>query len=188
MAEIRKNEALLEVVDENDFVVRLEKRGIIHQKGLLHREVHIYFLTPHEEIIFQHRAKNKEARPDKLDATVGGHVEPGMSYAETAIKECREETGLNLHINDLVFVKKTRSESFDETTGMTNNVFRTYYAYLYKGDINDLKVEEGKSLGFESWSIDKLFRLSDKEKERFIPIIISEENLKMIQQIKNQLL
>ena len=79
---------MLEVVDENDNIVGLETRVNVHKDGLLHREIHIFFITPNGEIIFQHRAKDKDTYPDKLDATVGGHVDPGMSYEETAIKEC----------------------------------------------------------------------------------------------------
>ena len=85
---------MLEVIDENDNVVGLENRAKIHQDGLLHREIHIWFLTPKSEIVFQHRAKNKDTYPDKLDATVGGHVGPKMSYEETVVKECKEETGI----------------------------------------------------------------------------------------------
>ena len=68
---------LLEIINEHDEVIGLETRGKIHQDGLLHREIHVWFITPNGEIIFQHRAKDKDTYPDKLDATVGGHVEPG---------------------------------------------------------------------------------------------------------------
>ena len=67
-----KSVEMLEVVNEQDIVIGLESRSMIHQKGLLHREIHIWFITPEGEIIFQHRAKTKDTYPDKLDATVGG--------------------------------------------------------------------------------------------------------------------
>jgi isopentenyldiphosphate isomerase len=104
---------MLEIIDENDNVVGLETRGKIHKDGLLHREIHIWFITPQGEIIFQHRAKDKDTYPDKLDATVGGHVEPNMSYEETAVKECREETAIDIDPTKLLFLTKMRKESFD---------------------------------------------------------------------------
>lgn len=100
------NEEKLEVINENDEVIGLESRKVIHQKGLLHREIHILFMTPNREIIFQHRAKDKDTYPDKLDATVGGHVEPGISYEDTAIKECKEETGVDINPSKLKLIKK----------------------------------------------------------------------------------
>jgi isopentenyldiphosphate isomerase len=170
-------EEQLEIVNENDEVIGLESRKTIHQKGLLHREIHIWFMTPAREILFQHRAKDKDTYPDKLDATVGGHVEPGMSYEATALKEGEEETGIKLDLSKLKLVKKMRKESFDEATGLTNNTIRSQYVYLFDGSIDDLQVEDGKAIGFEAWKIDSLPTLSNEDKSRFIPMILSKEFL-----------
>ena len=165
----------LEIVNENDEVIGLESRELIHQKGLLHREIHVWFMTPNREIIFQHRAKDKDTYPDKLDATVGGHVEPSMSYEETAIKESKEETSIDLDPNKLKLVTKIHKKTFDEATGLINNSIRSQYAYLFEGDFGSLQVETGKAIGFEAWKIDLLPSLSEQDRNRFIPIILSEE-------------
>jgi len=153
-------EEQLEVINEDDEVIGLESRETIHQKGLLHREIHVWFITPNREIIFQHRAKNKDTYPDKLDATVGGHVEPGVSYEETAVKECEEETGVKLDLLNL----------------------RLVYVYLFDDNISDLRVEEGKAIGFEAWRIDSLPSLSKQDQERFIPMILSKEFLDLFEE------
>lgn len=168
---------LLEIINENDEVIGLETREKIHKEGLLHREIHIWFLTPQAEIVFQHRAKDKDTYPDKLDATVGGHVEPKMLYEETAVKECKEETGIDIDLKKLVFLRKMRKKSFDEATGLTNNTIRSQYAYLYDGSINDLQVEDGKAEGFEAWKIDDLSHLSEDNKNKFIPLILQQDML-----------
>lgn len=167
----------LEVINENDEVVGLESRDVIHEKGLLHREIHVWFMTPAREIIFQHRSKNKDTYPDKLDATVGGHVEPGMSYIDTAIKEAQEETGITLDLSKLKLIKKMHQKTFDDATGRTNNTIRSQYVYLFEGNINDLHVEEGSALGFEAWPIEDLPHLSPDDKEKFISLILSKEFL-----------
>lgn len=84
----------LNIVDEDDNIIGQETRSEVHRLGLLHHEVHVYFITSNKEIIFQHRAKDKDFYPDLLDATVGGHVDLGDDYKETAIREVEEETGL----------------------------------------------------------------------------------------------
>lgn len=162
------NEEILEVVDESGVTIGLETRSNVHKKGLLHKEIHVWFFTPEKEIIFQHRAKDKETFPDLLDATAGGHLEAGDSFEQTVLKECLEETGLNLKIEDFVFVRNLRKESFDEVTGLTNNVIRPQYAYLFKGNIADLRIEEGKSEGFVKVPLEKILNLSDEEKKKFI--------------------
>ncbi len=180
-----KEPEMLEVIDNEDTVIGLETRTKIHQNGLRHREIHIWFFTPRGEIIFQHRAKDKDTYPDKLDATVGGHVEPGMTYEETAVKECEEETGINIDLVKLVFLTKMKTESFDKATGLTNNTIRSQYAYLYDGDIGDLRVEEGKAEGFEAWKIDNLFNLSKKDKDKFIPLILHENMLNLFNEARH---
>lgn len=175
---------MLEVIDENDNVVGLETREKVHKDGLLHREIHIWFITPLAEIIFQHRAKDKDTYPDKLDATVGGHVEPKMSYEETAVKEGQEETGINIDLEKLVFLKKMRKKSFDEATNLINNTLRSQYAYLYDGSINDLQVEVGKAEGFEVWKIDDLPHLSENDKSKFIPLILGQDMLDLFSRAK----
>lgn len=177
-------EEYLEIVNEKDEVVGKETREKIHREGLLHREIHVWFITPNKEIIFQHRAKDKDTYPDLLDATVGGHVEIGMSYDETALKEMEEETGVKAKIEDLQILRKVQKRSEDQATGRVNNAFKVQYVYIYTGRVEDLKVEAGKSLGFELWPIQKLFNLNEEERRRFIPTFLEPEFLNMFDNLK----
>lgn len=176
----------LNIVDDNDNISGIEDRTTIHEKGLLHREVHVYFITPNHEIIFQHRAKDKDTFPDLLDATVGGHVEIGDSYEETAVKETLEETGVLVKISDLILVKKIRNIIKDEVTDRVNNAFKEEYVYLYNGKIENLKIETGKAIGFEAWPIDRLLSLNDAEKTKFIPNIHNFAITTLLNFIKNK--
>ena len=175
----------LNIVDENDNIIGEDSRENIHKYGLLHRETHVFFVSSKKEIIFQHRAKNKDTFPDKLDATVGGHVEIGDSYEKTAIKEAKEETGVKINPADLIFINKIKKYSKDEATGKINNNFNSRYLYVYRGNIADLKVEGKEALGFESFSLEKLVNLSITEKTRFIPFVLNFSVGELIKFIKN---
>ena len=163
---------ILNIVDNDDKIIGEKTREEIHQEGLLHREIHVYFLTPKKELIFQHRAKDKDTYPDLLDATVGGHVEIGDSYEETATKEAFEETGIMVDASDLIFLNKTKNRSEDKVTGKINNSIKQSYIYIFKGNVSDLKIEEGKSLGFEIWPIEKLLAINEGDSKKFIPYIL----------------
>jgi len=176
---------LLNIVNENDEIIGEKSREEIHKKGLLHREIHVYFVTPNKELIFQHRAKNKDTFPDLLDATVGGHVEIGQGYGETAIKETKEETGVKINNSDLIFINKIRLLGKDDKTGKINNVFNSRYLYIYRADVSDLIVEEGKALGFEVWPLDKLMAISEEDKKRFIPYILEFSTTKLAETINS---
>jgi isopentenyldiphosphate isomerase len=182
-----ENREKLDVVNENDEVVGQETREQIHKEGLLHREIHIWFITSDGQLIFQHRAKDKDTYPDLLTAAVGGHVDLGMSYEDTAVKEMEEETGLKVKITDLHFLKKMRIRSVDGSTGKINNTIRMQYAYIYKGNISDLKIEKGKAIGFEAWPIDKMFKLSEDEKKHFIPLYYSPDFLELFKSVRSLL-
>jgi len=175
----------LNIVNDKDEIIGEETREIIHANGLLHREIHVYFITPNKEIIFQHRAKDKDTFPDLLDATVGGHVEIGSSYEEAAVKETGEETGIVINNSDLIFINKIKKSAKDEKTGKINSVFNSRYLFIYRGDVNDLKIEAGKALGFEVWPIDKLLSASASDKKRFIPYILEFTGTELTEYIKN---
>jgi len=178
------DERRLNVVDGDGNIVGEETREKIHRDGLLHKEIFIIFYTPKGEIIFQHRAKDKDTFPDKLDIAVGGHVEMGEDFLTTALNETAEETGLKLKPSDLQYIKTLKVVSYDRVTGKTNNSLRACYSYLYGGDVGDLKVEDGKACGFEAYLIDKLLVANEEERSRFIPGIFSEEVLEMFINIR----
>ncbi|MCL4437678.1 hypothetical protein M1513_01405 [Patescibacteria group bacterium] len=79
----------------------------------------------------------------------------------------------------------TKSKSYDQVTGMTNNVIRAVYAFRYDGKIENLKVEKGKAIGFEAWSFEKLFDISEADKKYFIRAILEKEILDIFRKIQN---
>lgn len=174
----------LNIVDEEGDIIGVETREMIHKQGFLHRVVNIFFFTPQGDIIFQHRAKDKDTYPDLLDSTVGGHVEIGMDYDSTAVQEIKEETGLTVAKEKLIFIQKLHSNQYDVLTGKINNDLKAYYAYRYDGRVENLQVEAGKAIGFEAWPIEKLFTLSEEDKRRFVPAALSDEVLEMYRKIQ----
>lgn len=169
----------LNIVDESGNIVGEDTKENVHKKGLLHREIHVWFYTPKGEIIFQHRAKDKDTFPDMLDATVGGHVEIGSDYEDTAIKEIEEETGVIKDKGELKLVKTVRSNHIDPISRKTNNVIRKVFAYKFTGNFTDLRTEEGKSEGFEIWSIESLEKIPSEDEKKFIPSFLNAEHIEM---------
>lgn len=164
-------EEKLNIVNEDDEVIGVEEREVIHKNGLLHREIHVNFITPDKKIIFQRRALDKDTFPGLLDAAVGGHVEIGDSYEDAAVKEVFEETGLKIAKEDLIELVKNHNNYKDETTGKINHAFQQEFIYIYKDDIADLKIEAGKGLGFEVWTVEDLLNLDDEGRKKFIPYV-----------------
>ena len=87
---------IFEIVNENDEIVGMEEMEKIAKERWIIRTAIIWFFTPKGEIIFQHRAKDSVVLADLLDSTVGGKVEPGASYEDTAIIEAIEKTRVHI--------------------------------------------------------------------------------------------
>jgi len=92
-----QEQELLDVVDERDVVI---KRGVaredIHARRLLHRSVIVFVLNSKGQIFVQERSPAKDVYPGLLLASCSGHVLSGESYKEAAIRELREELGIEV--------------------------------------------------------------------------------------------
>lgn len=82
----------LDVVNEKDEVIDTLPRPEIHEKNLLHRAVHVFLLNKSgSEIYLQKRSHLKDSHPGKWDSSASGHVDPGESYLDCAVRELWEE-------------------------------------------------------------------------------------------------
>jgi len=66
----------------------------VHEKGLLHRAVHVFVVNRHGELLIQKRSRFKDAHPEVWDSSVAGHLDSGEDYAAAAMRELEEEMGI----------------------------------------------------------------------------------------------
>lgn len=99
-------EELLTQVDDQNNVLGPIKRSDAHKNGNYYRTIFVLVRDQDNRILFQKRSATKDLYPNCWDLSVGGHVDYGDSYEETAIRELQEELGLSATIDDLVFLKE----------------------------------------------------------------------------------
>lgn len=100
------------VVNEKDEVIGHENFFDAIEKGCIRRGSCIFIVDEHGHHLIQKRSRHI-SKPLKLDKSVGGHVDEGSSYEETAHKEAEEELGLaNLVLETIAMSHKT-SEFFE---------------------------------------------------------------------------
>lgn len=90
------DEEIFDVVDQHDRVIEQRTRSEVHRRHLLHRSVHVLVYNARGEIFLQKRSMHKDCNPGVWDASVSGHVDAGETYDECALREAREELGLEL--------------------------------------------------------------------------------------------
>ena len=100
------SDELLDVVDDADLVTGQELRAVVHQRGLQHRGVHIFLVTPENKMLVQQRSLQRETSPLALDCSVSEHVKAGERYREAAVRGLKEEMGIwDIHIHALIKFK-----------------------------------------------------------------------------------
>ena len=166
---------MLEVVDDDDNVIGIRSRDEIHALGLRHREIHLWLVTPDNEIIFQHRSATKDTFPNLLDASAGGHVEVGQTYEQATIMEAQEEMGLAIAPDQLGHLAKLDNYAVDERLNKTNRTFRETYWLRYSGKLNDLRIEAGEAVGFVALPAAEVFALTPENARGCIPGLFYED-------------
>jgi isopentenyldiphosphate isomerase len=88
---------LLDIVTEDDVVVRQELRSVIYQEKVsCFRVINAFVYNSKGELWIPRRHQSKKLFPLYLDASVGGHVMAGETYEEAFFRETKEEIGLGV--------------------------------------------------------------------------------------------
>lgn len=89
-------EEIFDIVNERDEVVGQAPRSEVHAKKLLHRAVHVLVFNARGQLFLQKRSMLKDTAKGKWDSSASGHVDSGEDYDPCAMRELREEIGLQL--------------------------------------------------------------------------------------------
>ena len=98
---------LLDILDsEGNRTGEVRERQIAHEDGSLHPTAHIWIARKGEagwEILLQKRSSTKESFPGCLDVSAAGHVGAGEEYLTSAVRELKEELGIDALPGELAF-------------------------------------------------------------------------------------
>ena len=97
-----QNEQLTQV-DKHNNVIGGVSRGVAHSTpGIYYRTIFILVKNDKNEILIQKRSPSKDLYPNCWDLSVGGHVNFDKSYVETAVRELKEELGIEASEKDFI--------------------------------------------------------------------------------------
>lgn len=89
-------EEIFDVVNDRDEVIGQQTRTEVHRLGLMHRAVHVLVFNSRGQVFLQKRSMEKDRQPGLWDSSASGHLDGGEEYDACAIRELREEIGLQL--------------------------------------------------------------------------------------------
>ena len=109
---------LLDIVDENgnptgDIIERTKA----HEIGAPHRTSHVWLIRKSSidttQILIQKRSNTKDCHPGSYDISSAGHIPAGSDYISSALRELKEELGVDANPNELIFIG-FRKDGFEQ--------------------------------------------------------------------------
>lgn len=140
-------EEIVDIVDENDNVVRQATWKEMFENSLLHRTANVIVFNSKGEIFVHRRALDLKLYPGLYDVKFGGSVRAGETYDEAARRELFEEAGIDdVKLSPLFKCRNNRKE---------NNVFRMVFKTVHDGKIefDSSEVAEGRFMDASEISI-----------------------------------
>jgi len=146
---------IYDFVDEDDNIIGKATRKEVHDKNLIHRSVMFFIFDKEGRIFVGQRTKNKEFFKEYWSIVLGGHVNSGETYDEAAIREFKEETGLE--------AKPVYMGSFKQRITEEKENIKVYAFYTDEfPKIDPFEIKEGKFMTIEEMK-EKI------KKEKFLP-------------------
>ena len=126
-----------DVLDENGYKTGKTKlRQDVHRDGDWHRGISVYIVNSKGDVLLQKRSQNVDKYPNMWNVSSGGHVDAGEDSITTAIREVKEELGVDITEEQLELLYTTKSSYIPKPGFIENEIIDVY---LVKADI---KVED----------------------------------------------
>ena len=133
-------------------------RSEVHRDGDWHKVVHIWIANDQDEILLQKRSPNKDSYPNIWDASSAGHLTAGDDSLSCAIREVKEELGLDISPAQLTLIG-TRKGSSRPSPTFINNEFIDVYLLRLSLDVNKVVFQEEEVSEIKYVPIDELRRM-----------------------------
>ncbi len=100
-----QNKEYFEVLDSfGNKTGRLKLRSEVHRDGDWHRAVHIWIMNSNNQLLIQQRSAIKDINPGRWTSSCGGHVDPGEGSIGAAVRELKEELGIDVDPESLEYL------------------------------------------------------------------------------------
>ena len=97
---------ILDIVDKNGCPTgEVVDREYAHLNGVWHRTSHVWLVREKNgavQILLQKRALDKDSFPGCYDISSAGHIPAGVDFKESALRELKEELGIDATEDELI--------------------------------------------------------------------------------------
>lgn len=180
---------ILDIVDENGQPTgQTVPRAAAHANGVRHRTSHVWIVRRKEgrvQVLLQMRCAAKDSYPGCYDISSAGHIPAGAEFVGSALRELREELGVEARPEDLheCGLRRFHFESvFHGAPFRDNQVSKVFCLWLDR-EADDFTVQKSE-IDYVKWfDLDEAVRAVA---EHSIPNCIFPEELDMVKRFTGQ--
>lgn len=173
----------LDIVDINgEPTGEIIERSIAHAEGIMHRTSHVWLLRKRGdriEVLLQKRSDNKDSYPGCYDISSAGHIPAGVDFAPSAIRELKEELGVDAREEDLIFCgdKTSKKDAVFYGKPFHDRQYSRVYALWCDLDECDFTLQEEEVSAVRWMDFDELIEAVENNS---IPNCIKPKELSMV--------
>ena len=147
-------------------------REVAHREGILHRTAHVWIVRSVEgkyQVLLQKRSMEKESFPGFYDTSSAGHIPAGTEPLPSALRELKEELGIDAAPEDLAYAGQFRIRYEKEFHGrlFRDNEVTSVYVYEKPVDADCLTLQESEVDEARWFDLDEVFREIKTSRARF---------------------
>jgi isopentenyldiphosphate isomerase len=124
---------LLDIVDETgEPTGKTITREEAHRRGIRHRTSHVWLFRIRNgkaQVLLQKRSRDKDSFPGCYDISSAGHIQAGDNFLPSALRELKEELGIEAGEDELIFCGQRRftfRDSFHGQVFLDSQVSNVY--------------------------------------------------------------
>ena len=171
----------IDIVDENNNPTgKVKEKQQAHEDGNFHRTAHVWIINDKNELLLQKRSASKKTHPNCWDISGAGHIKAGESVVDGAIRELKEELGVEVEEKDLQYIatiKSTKNMEFQYVYLLNCN--KEIEEYIFEdNEVSEVKYIFYKDL--EKMVEEKIEGLLIHEEEyKYLFTYITNKNIKI---------
>ena len=170
----------IDIVDENDNPIgEIKEKQQAHEDGNFHRTAHVWIINDNNELLLQKRSASKKSHPNCWDISGAGHIRAEETVTEGAIRELKEELGVEATEKDLDYIATIKS-----TKNPKNMEFGYVYLLRCNKKIADYIFEDEEVSEVKYVYYEELEKMVENKAEGLL--LHDEEFKKLFEYIRNE--